>query len=347
MNDILNPVISVIVPCYNGADYLNACLKSLSLQRVEVPWEVVFVDDGSFDSSLQQAKQWIPKFSGNGCLKIVQNKVNRGLPLTRKVGLHEASGQYIIFCDVDDVLSFGFLSIVHEVFSTSVIDMLVTPVCRFVNEPNFDLRPYQLTIRTSDEALREFGENHFGGGWIWNKVWKKEVIERAFERLTDLGRFDVDYELTTLGYSISEYVGSATGLMYAYRDTPGSMVKSEKSLGFGFTESLNNYRNLCKSGISNQDLMIVRSVFLARLLWSQPGYGQRVSMPDANSKRCEEILADIQEIDHGFMADLVVAQAEMLISVKRSGVSAIGVREMSRILLQRVLKRFVLFFSKK
>ena len=336
---------SVIVPCFNGENYLDACLESWRVQSVDVFWEILLVDDGSMDGSLTKARAWTQRFTGNSRLRVLQSVENQGLPRARKFGLSEARGQFILFCDVDDVVSMRFLSVVDLAFSSSEIDILVTPVCRFVEKPEFNLVPYQLTICKSDEALREFGMNHFGGGWVWNKIWRKELIENAFNRLTDLGRFDVDYELTTLGYSMSKSVGSATGLCYGYRVTPGSMVNSEKELGFGFTEQLNNYRNLCLSGISRQNRELVRSVYFRRMLWSHSNSENRMRYGEDQNQRCLSVLREIAQVDPEFIYDLLIAQQEMLFTQRGNEVQAQTFRDLLLLILRKAKRRLTMFYT--
>mgnify|MGYP001027073940 CR=1 FL=1 len=74
----LKPVISVIVPCYNGQAYIDECLESLNQQIVAVLYEVVFVDDGSTDASLKKAEAWVPRFSGDTRLRVLKNTINQG-----------------------------------------------------------------------------------------------------------------------------------------------------------------------------------------------------------------------------------------------------------------------------
>ena len=92
-----NPKISVIVPVYNVEKYLSECLDSIINQTLR-KIEIICVNDGSTDSSLSVLKEYASK---DNRIKII-DKENEGQGYARKVGLDNANGKYILFCDSDD-----------------------------------------------------------------------------------------------------------------------------------------------------------------------------------------------------------------------------------------------------
>jgi glycosyltransferase involved in cell wall biosynthesis len=89
-----NPLVSVIVPCYNSAAFLEEALRSaLGQSYPEV--EVVVVDDGSTDSSAEIARQFPVRYI---------RQENRGLSEARNAGIRESKGSYLVFLDADDRL---------------------------------------------------------------------------------------------------------------------------------------------------------------------------------------------------------------------------------------------------
>ena len=87
-----NPKISVIVPVYNVEKYLSECLDSIINQTLK-DIEIICVNDGSTDNSLSILKEYASK---DNRIKII-DKENEGLGYTRKVGLDNATGDYILF----------------------------------------------------------------------------------------------------------------------------------------------------------------------------------------------------------------------------------------------------------
>lgn len=86
---------SVVIPCYNGAEYLRAALDSVAAQTIQ-PLEVIVVDDGSTDNSVAVAREWNPS------VRIVPQK-NSGPSVARNRGIDEARGDWIAFLDADDL----------------------------------------------------------------------------------------------------------------------------------------------------------------------------------------------------------------------------------------------------
>ena len=92
-------LISVVIPCYNCEDTLSRTLKSFENQNDE-DFELVLVDDGSNDSTGTKCENYRTTFP-NRKIKVI-HKNNGGLVSAWKTGVHEASGDYILFCDADD-----------------------------------------------------------------------------------------------------------------------------------------------------------------------------------------------------------------------------------------------------
>lgn len=93
------PVISVIIPCYNYAHFLNETVASVIGQTFH-EWECIIIDDGSTDDTASVARKLVEK---DHRIKYFYQK-NRGLSASRNEGLKLASGDYIQFLDADDLL---------------------------------------------------------------------------------------------------------------------------------------------------------------------------------------------------------------------------------------------------
>ena len=95
----MSQLVSVIIPVYNTAPYLDACLSSVlgqSLREIEV----ICVDDKSTDDSLFIIRKYQAMDSR---LKIIALPVNQGVSVARNRGLEEAVGDYVYFMDSDDI----------------------------------------------------------------------------------------------------------------------------------------------------------------------------------------------------------------------------------------------------
>jgi glycosyltransferase involved in cell wall biosynthesis len=88
------PLVSVIVPCYNGETFLKEALKSAMAQSYPQV-EIIVVDDGSTDSSPEIAQRFPVRYI---------RQQNRGLSEARNSGVRESKGSYLVFLDADDRL---------------------------------------------------------------------------------------------------------------------------------------------------------------------------------------------------------------------------------------------------
>lgn len=95
----MTPMLSVIIPVYNGEKYLNEAVQSVLTQPCS-DWEIIIVDDGSKDSSGAIADTLAAEYENIHVCHIP----NGGVSVARNVGIDKASGKYIAFLDADDVL---------------------------------------------------------------------------------------------------------------------------------------------------------------------------------------------------------------------------------------------------
>lgn len=96
-----NLLLSVIVPVYNAAEFLPGCLNSMLEQEIDKSkYEIVCVDDGSTDNSLEVLNAYAKKYP---CVK-PYHKENNGVSATRNYAIEKAQGKYLMFVDSDDFI---------------------------------------------------------------------------------------------------------------------------------------------------------------------------------------------------------------------------------------------------
>lgn len=94
------PNISLIIPVYNVAPYIERCLDSIAHQTLQ-DLEVILVDDHGQDDSIAIARDYIQTHRLSGW-QIIETPTNSGPGVARNVGIEKATGDYIAFCDADD-----------------------------------------------------------------------------------------------------------------------------------------------------------------------------------------------------------------------------------------------------
>lgn len=98
-------LVSIILPAYNVANYLDDCLKSV-ISQTYTNTEIIVVDDGSTDDTARKADDWLSK---DGRIHVIHQK-NGGLSAARNTGLRYAQGEFILFVDPDDRIDENLIS---------------------------------------------------------------------------------------------------------------------------------------------------------------------------------------------------------------------------------------------
>ena len=98
--------LSVIVPFYNAGDTLAEQLEALGSQHFDFDWEIILVDNGSVDDSLEIANAFHGQFAN---ARVVDASSRQGAAHARNVGARLANGHHLAFCDADDVVAAGWI----------------------------------------------------------------------------------------------------------------------------------------------------------------------------------------------------------------------------------------------
>jgi len=114
------PLVSVIVPSYNYLRFIDKCLESVLTQ--DYPnIEIIVVDDGSTDGSLEHLKEL------DAPIKVLQQR-NQGVSVARNTGLLESRGEFVAFLDADDFWDTSKIGKQMNMFSSSDVDLVYSGV---------------------------------------------------------------------------------------------------------------------------------------------------------------------------------------------------------------------------
>ncbi|MGG7036309.1 MAG: glycosyltransferase family 2 protein [Flavobacterium sp.] len=142
-------LVSIIVPCYNQAQYLDECLQSVFDQTYE-NWECIIVNDGSSDNTEEVAMRWV---SRDVRFKYVF-KENGGLSSARNAGLKIAKGDYLQFLDSDDLINKSKIASQLACFNDN-IDIVICDYFPFDNETGGFLRSRYMNPFPDIENFKE------------------------------------------------------------------------------------------------------------------------------------------------------------------------------------------------
>ena len=143
-NDANNIKISVVVPIFNVEDYIGDCLDSILTQSLK-EFEVICVNDGSTDSSLDILKEYAAK---DNRIKII-NKDNAGYGHTMNIGMDMASGEYFAIVESDDFILPKMFETLYDAAKENDLDFVKSDFYRFYGEDNKNIiKEYQNLDKT-------------------------------------------------------------------------------------------------------------------------------------------------------------------------------------------------------
>lgn len=165
--------VSLIIPVYNSHNYLPKCLDSVLNQKTKYKYEVICVDDGSTDNSLEILKVYKERYPQ--ILNVVSQK-NTGIAGARNKGITHAKGEYIGFIDNDDTISIDFVEKVMDRAYRKNVDIVQTAYKRV------SANGVILSVINKGDLLIESSDyngilNHTQG-YVWGGVFKKSLFEK-------------------------------------------------------------------------------------------------------------------------------------------------------------------------
>jgi glycosyltransferase involved in cell wall biosynthesis len=183
-NDATAPLVSIIVPAYNVQAFLARCLQSIRSQTYK-NIEIVAVNDGSSDAT---SKVLDAAGATDSRIKAIHLRENVGVHRARSIGFEASAGEYIGFVDADDWISPDMFEAMvgHAINNNADIAICGANMV----DSNGVLSAAKVTFAQSQtftsDILSRFCHLSFGTGTLWNKLYKRKVIE-SFIKL-ELGR---------------------------------------------------------------------------------------------------------------------------------------------------------------
>ncbi|MDH3760539.1 MAG: glycosyltransferase [Gammaproteobacteria bacterium] len=170
------PVISVIVPMYKVANYVQECLDSIADQDFEETCEIIVVNDCSPDDSGKICRNWISTHSTT--VKYIENERNMGVSSSRNRGLEAAEGEYFMFVDPDDVLPRHAMSALYQAAESFNVDIVKGNNTIFTRTSETEAR-YNVgssKLVENDAILTTLYEHDRVRGHPWGKLFRREQL---------------------------------------------------------------------------------------------------------------------------------------------------------------------------
>lgn len=203
---------SIIIPCYNCASTIEQALMSVLNQDFD-DYEIVLVNDGSTDDTLQIVQQIAEQSYGN---IHIHTQHNAGVSAARNAGIRLSSGKYVLFLDGDDVLAKGLLKNISRLMKEKTLDT----VCFFYTQ-----REAQLSSISGNESIQEAKVSSLLKRLTYSKrdvlfccfVYDSYIIREHNLCFVEGARYGEDWEFTTKYLAHCKTAGILKKYAYYYR----------------------------------------------------------------------------------------------------------------------------------
>jgi glycosyltransferase involved in cell wall biosynthesis len=218
-------ILSIVVPVYNGEEYLSRCVDSLLNQNIDPKnYEIILINDGSKDGSLKIAAAYEKKYEQ---IQVI-NQVNVGLGATRNVGIKLAIGDYLYFIDVDDYLAAGMLKTVMDQALHYNLEIITfkTHVAydsshrKSVNE---DQKPSALHVT---DGMTYIGNNSYKNEAWWYVVKRQFILDTGLTFVE--GKWMEDAVYTTSIFMAANRIAHLPFDVHRYVKVPNSILSNKE-----------------------------------------------------------------------------------------------------------------------
>jgi len=209
-----NPLVSICVPVYNVAPYVERCVRSL-MEQDYANLEYVFVNDGSTDNSIAVLEQVIEQYPNRKqAVFIYHNDRNHGLAYTRRVTIEKAKGEYCACVDSDDWVDKAYISSMVAQIQVASADIVVTPY--------MEHRGLRAEAHSSNSE----------SSCIWGKLIKRQLIMQ-YQCFAPEGLDYSEDRLATLQLRhYAKSISSVNKVFYHYVHQPHSITANKTGWHF-------------------------------------------------------------------------------------------------------------------
>lgn len=184
-NEAIEKKISIIVPVYKSASYLDDCIESI-LKQTFTDFELLLIDDGSPDESPAICDAWAQRDERVTAI----HKLNGGVSSARNIGIESAKGEYIVFIDSDDYVGENYLT--DMLIAAEDKNALVLSDYRPFSDSGYEERcysePYIACLNEGGTTSDQFRDLVFGFRIFppYCKLYRRDII------INDNIRFDTE-----------------------------------------------------------------------------------------------------------------------------------------------------------
>lgn len=257
--------VSIIVPVYNVEGYIVDCIESIVAQDY-TKLEIILVDDGSKDRSIDNALSYLQKYEIN--YKVVHQE-NRGLPAARNSGIKQAEGEFICFIDSDDRIAQGHIKALINMLERKKLDFAFSDFVSVNYEERIKLKSKKVKEKVTKIECQLLEAQKLQNSFLRRDIKihccaimlrRNFVLQEGLwfdERL----RFGEDAEFLWRVITRIEKGGYVKTSTYEYLNRPGSLMNVQK------VDLVLNFMRIFNESIHKQSLnMTMQDVVYSRVI---------------------------------------------------------------------------------
>ncbi len=278
-----SPLLSVIIPVFNGEKYINRCLNSVLSNDVKL--EIIVINDASTDNSLKLLEAYHDKIT---LFNLTENK---GVSFARNLGLSKAKGEYVTFIDIDDYLKENAYSIMlNEIMSNNADVCVCNYFEEFENLKKIINSKYNLQneILFQNDFVRQYLLDKISPA-LWDKIYKKEILKNIY--FSDELNVGEDLLFTLQMFLNANKIVSISERLYYYIQQENSVMHKLSTKLLQFNQVLNKISST-EEKILNEKFKQEFEYFKTELL-TRTIHSISVNVNKNNKKQAKRLLEQV------------------------------------------------------
>lgn len=209
------PLVTVVVPVFNGEKYIDKCLDCLLKQSYK-NLEIIVVNDGSSDNSEKIIKKYP--------VQLINHEKNSGLSASRNTGIDAATGEYIHFMDVDDTVNDTYYEAMVEAIVSTGVDVACSGMIHERNRYKTQrFKTKEVFVSTKDK----FTATYVGKwGFVWRYLFRLNFLKENNLRFEE-GRFIEDLPFSVPALYFANKLVTVPKAEYYYYYSPNSILNNK------------------------------------------------------------------------------------------------------------------------
>lgn len=213
--------LSFIIPVYNTGKYISKCIDSILNQKIN-NYEIVIVDDGSTDNSLEV----LQKYVGNEQIIII-SQPNKGVSAARNKGIEVCNGDYIFFVDSDDYIESHSLNYILDILENKKPDLMRLSSAIIDNRK----RKIEGTKLIGIKSIDKLYTNSIFFPALWGYIFKASIIKSHGILFNENLKYSEDSSF------IFKYINYVDKIFFSNRIAYNYLIRNDSAIHQSFSLS--------------------------------------------------------------------------------------------------------------